>query len=55
MKDDYDFETWYSNLRVLFLEKVGFDFDDKSSVVEDYNNGKHFSDVSEELALEYLA
>ena len=55
MKDEYEFEEWFSQLRVSVLEKTNFDFRDEESVKNDYENGKHFADIADEIALEYAA
>ena len=54
MKDEYTLEEWFEMLKVIVLEKTGVDFRDVDSVKEDYNNGKHFADVADEIALEYM-
>lgn len=47
------FETWFGNLIMLVLDKTGVDFRDANSVREDYEAGKGFADVAEEIAAEY--
>ena len=53
MKDEYTFEQWFIHLQEMVFDRTGVQFRDKDSVIEDYEDGKHFDDVAEEIALEY--
>jgi hypothetical protein len=55
MKDEYTFQEWFEQLKVIVLEKTGVEFRDVDAVKEDYDSDKHFADVADEIALEYAA
>ena len=55
MKDEYTFQEWFSQLKVSVLEKTNVDFRDEDAVKDDYDSGKHFADIADEIALEYAA
>ena len=52
-KTEFDFETWFSNLAMMVLEKTGVDFRDQESVRQDYDDGRNLADVADEIADEY--
>lgn len=53
LSENIDFGMWFDNLCGLVLEKTGIDFQDKDSVQDDFDAGKHFADVADDIAAEY--
>ena len=47
MKDEYSFEKWFEQLRLIVLEKTNVEFTDEDSVREYYESGKSFEDVAD--------
>ena len=52
-KRNADFDTWFSTLSILVLERTGVDFNDEDSVKQDYEDGKDMFDVVDSIAEEY--
>jgi len=52
-KTEFDFETWFSNLAMMVLDKTGVDFRDRESVRQDYDDGRNLADVADEIADDY--
>jgi hypothetical protein len=50
---DFNFETWFENLRSIVQKKCGVAFNDEDSVLEDYEAGKDCADVADEIVAEY--
>ena len=53
-KTDFDFDTWFENLQIHLLDQ-GIDFADMESVRQDYEDGKDFHDVYDEIVLDRSA
>lgn len=52
-KKDFTFDTWFSNLSMLVLDRTGVEFKDADSVKADYDAGKNMYDVADEICAEY--
>ena len=52
-KTDFDFDTWFDALAAAVLDKCGVEFNDRDSVLADYNDGRNYADVADEIADEY--
>lgn len=52
-KNDVDFDTYFSNIQMHVLDRVGVDFQDEDSVREDYEAGRDLFDVIDEICAEY--
>lgn len=51
--NDVDFSTWFEYLRNRVMELTGVEFRDQDSVFQDYEDGKDFDDVAEQISKEY--
>ncbi len=51
-KNETGFESWFDYMK-NYLAESGIDFRDEDAVREDYESGKDFYDVADEIKLEY--
>ncbi len=51
--EEFDFDTWFDALAAAALDKCGVDFKDRDAVRADYEAGRDYADVADEIADEY--
>lgn len=51
--NEFDFDTWFSNLSMHVLDRTGVEFHDEDSVRGDYEAGRCMYDVADEICAEY--